>query len=558
MIYCFRSHRRGERSAFLWPLRLHFHSPPFGYHCPFPSASTFGCPDRSSIGIAGRRSRPGRDMETFKSPLCYSPRHGQDSTTASTVPATPTNNIQSLRLNPIVTTDSYKLTHWWQYPPDTRHIYSYVESRGGMFDETMLAMLQYIIKSNFAGQVFTPDDVEEARRIAHAHFSGRAKTFNYEGFKSLYAKHGGRLPLRIRAVKEGTVVKSHNALITIENTDPEFYWLTNWAETVLLQVWYPVTVATLSRGIKQIIGEALLRTGDPSLLPYKLHDFGFRGVSSRESAAIGGAAHLFNFLGTDNLAAIELLQQYYGADMPGVSIPASEHSTMTAWGKDHEVDAFENVLNNVPEGLVACVSDSYDIYSAVRNLWGGKLHDKVTQRKGALVIRPDSGEAVAVLEEIFNIAAEKFGYQVNRKGWKVIAPQVRFIQGDGVNYHTIQNMIFQLTRKGWSMDNWSFGMGGALLQQVNRDTLRFALKCSAIDINGQWHDVYKQPVTDPGKDSRAGRFMVHKVGREFVTEKIDSAHPNTAGDQLELVMENGMLRREQTLDKIRGIASSYD
>ena len=207
--------------------------------------------------------------------------------------------MQSLRLNPILNTDSYKLTHWWQYPPDTRHIYSYLESRGGMFEETMVALLQYIIKSNFVGQVFTLDDVEEARHLAHAHFSGHPKTFHYEGFKSLYAKHSGRLPLRIRAVKEGTVVKTQNALITIENTDPEFYWLTNWAETLLVQAWYPITVATLSRAIKQVIGKALVRTGDPSLLPIKLHDFGFRGVSSKESAAIGGAAHLLNFLGTE-------------------------------------------------------------------------------------------------------------------------------------------------------------------------------------------------------------------------------------------------------------------
>jgi nicotinamide phosphoribosyltransferase len=230
--------------------------------------------------------------------------------------------MQSLRLNPILNTDSYKLTHWWQYPPDTRHIYSYVESRGGMFDETMLAMLQYIVKSNFAGQVFTPDDIEEARRIAHAHFGGHPKSFHYEGFKSLYAKHGGRLPLRIRAVKEGTVVKSLNALITIENTDPEFYWLTNWAETVLLQVWYPITVATLSRAIKQVIGLALVRTGDPSLLPFKLHDFGFRGVSSKESAAIGGAAHLLNFFGTDTLAAIQpTSQQKIRSTAPATASP---------------------------------------------------------------------------------------------------------------------------------------------------------------------------------------------------------------------------------------------
>jgi nicotinamide phosphoribosyltransferase len=465
---------------------------------------------------------------------------------------------QPLRFNPILSTDSYKLTHWWQYPPNTRFIYSYVCSRGGFFDHSEMAGLQYIVKSNFAGKVFTLGDVEEAQRFAEKHLGRNSKTFNYQGWRNLYAKYGGVLPLRIKAVKEGTVTAAQNAIVTIENTDPEFYWLTNWAETVLLQVWYPITVATLSRAIKQVIGEALVRTGEPSLLPYKLHDFGFRGVSSRESAAIGGAAHLFNFLGTDNLAAIELLQQYYGADMPGLSIPASEHSTMTAWGKEHEVDAFENVLDNIPDGVVACVSDSYDIFNAVRNLWGGKLRDKVMRRKGTLVIRPDSGDPVTVLEEIFKIAADKFGYEVNRKGWKVISPQVRFIQGDGVNYYTIQNLISQLTRKGWSMDNWSFGMGGALLQQINRDTLKFALKCSAIDINGQWHDVYKQPVTDPGKDSRAGRFVLQKEGQEFVTAKMEVGKPIPAQDQLETVLENGVLKREQNLDEIRTIAASYD
>jgi nicotinamide phosphoribosyltransferase len=430
-------------------------------------------------------------------------------------------------------------------------------SRGGFFDHSQLAGLQYIVKSNFAGKVFTLEDIEEARKFAEQHFSGNPKCFNYEGWKSLYAKYGGILPLRIKAVKEGSLVGAQNAIITVENTDPEFYWLTNWAESVLLQVWYPVTVATLSRAIKQIIGEALVRTGDPSLLGFKLHDFGFRGVSSRESAAIGGAAHLFNFLGTDNIPAIELLQQYYCAGMAGLSIPASEHSTITAWGREREVDAYENILDNVPERIVACVSDSYDIYNAVRNFWGGKLRKKVMQRNGTLVIRPDSGDAVVVLEQIFHIAAEKFGYEVNRKGWKVISPKVRFIQGDGVNYHTIQNMISQLTRKGWSMDNWSFGMGGALLQQLNRDTLRFALKCSAIDIDGQWHDVYKQPVTDPGKDSRAGRFVLLKEGLEFVTVKRETGG-SPEGDQLEIVLEDGILHREQNLDEIRAIAATYD
>jgi nicotinamide phosphoribosyltransferase len=432
-------------------------------------------------------------------------------------------------------------------------------------------MLQYIVKSNFAGQVFTLDDIEEARRVAHAHFSGHPKSFNYEGFKSLYAKHGGRLPLRIRAIKEGTVVRSLNALITIENTDPEFYWLTNWAETVLLQVWYPITVATLSRAIKQVIGRALVRTGDPSLLPFKLHDFGFRGVSSKESAAIGGAAHLLNFLGTDTLAAIQLLNQFYSADLSatdpfscaGYSIPASEHSTITAWGEANEEQAYANMLENCPEGVVACVSDSYDIYNAVRNLWGGALRDKILQRKGTLVIRPDSGDAVSVLEELFKIVAEVFGYEVNKKGWKTTVPNVRFIQGDGVNYYTIQNITAQLTRKGWSQDIWSYGMGGALLQQVNRDTLKFALKCSAIDRAGKWHNVYKNPKTDPTKASKGGRFNLIHIGKEFATVEVDNDAPNPDSSRLgtnalETILEDGKILRDMTLQEVRDIAVKYD
>jgi len=248
-----------------------------------------------------------------------------------------------LRLNPILNTDSYKLTHWWQYPPDTRHIYSYLESRGGMFGETMLAMLQYIIKSNFAGQVFTLDDVEEARRIATRISPAIPKLSTTKVLISL-CEHGGRLPLRIRAVRKARSSKTHNALITIENTDPEFYWLTNWAETLLVQVWYPITVATLSRAIKQVIGKALVRTGDPSLLPFKLHDFGFRGGLFQGIRRHRRSRASANFLGTDTLAAIQLLNQFYSADLSATdptncaaySIPASEHSTITAWGEAHD------------------------------------------------------------------------------------------------------------------------------------------------------------------------------------------------------------------------------
>jgi len=265
-------------------------------------------------------------------------------------------------------------------------------------------------------------------------------------------------------------------------------------------------------------------------------------------------------------SAIQLLNQFYSADLSATdptncvafSIPASEHSTITAWGEAHELDAYTNILENCPEGLVACVSDSYDIYNAVRNLWGGALRDKVLQRKGTLVIRPDSGEAVTVLEELFKIVSEKFGYEVNRKGWKTTVPCVRFIQGDGVNFYTIQNITAQLTRKGWSQDIWSYGMGGALLQQVNRDTLKFALKCSAIDRNGQWHNVYKHPKTDPSKASKGGRFNLLQDGKDFATVEVVEGAPLPSNNALETILEDGKILRDQTLAEVRAIASSYD
>src|SRR5271154_4497604 len=232
---------------------------------------------------------------------------------------------EQLRLNPIWNTDSYKLGHWTQYPVDTQYIESHLMARGGFWKHTLFQGLQGILKANYTGVVFTKADVEEARFLSKLHF-GSDSVFNYAGWLRLLEKHGGKLPLKIRAPKEGTLIPVKNALMTIVNTDPEFPWLTNWAETILLQVWYPITVGTLSFMIRQAIGKDLVRTsGSDAGLDFKLHDFGYRGVSSIQSAAIGGASHLFNFHGTDTMAAIPYIQQFYNTKaMPGFSIPAME------------------------------------------------------------------------------------------------------------------------------------------------------------------------------------------------------------------------------------------
>lgn len=455
-----------------------------------------------------------------------------------------------MKHNLLLLTDSYKLSHYVQYPPKTNKIYSYLESRGGKFDETVMFGLQYFIKEYLEGIAFTEEDIKEAEEVSKLHF-GNEKLFNIEGWKSLYNKYGGKLPIKINAVPEGTIVNTHNVLMTIENTDPEFYWLTNYLETLLVQTWYPITVATQSREIKKIIKKYLDETATSSDgLMFKLHDFGFRGVSSVESAGIGGAAHLVNFMGTDTLAGITMLRKYYNSQMAGFSIPASEHSTITSWGKENEAKAFDNMLTQYPNGLVACVSDSFDIFKACEELWGTQLKDKIMNRNGTLVVRPDSGKPEYVVLRVLEILWDKFGGVVNNKGYKELDSHIRVIQGDGVNYDSIKLILGMLKAKGWSTDNIAFGMGGALLQNLNRDTQKFAFKCSMIDVDGVEKDVWKKPITDSGKDSKRGRLHLVKMNGEYKTHESDTM-PDGYKDELVTVFENGELKVDYTLDEIR-------
>ena len=395
-----------------------------------------------------------------------------------------------------------------------------------------------IFRSNFV----------KAEKVWHAHF-GNPHLYNKKDWFEI--RDLGYLPLRIRAVPEGTIVPPWGVMMTVENTDKRFPWLTNWVETQLMQVWYPITVATLSREIKRLLRKYLEITGDPSGIDFKLHDFGFRGVSSMESAAIGGAAHLLNFLGTDTPIAMEWLEYHYGAkiaapEAPGYSIPASEHSTITSWGREHEVDAYKNMLDQYPDALVACVSDSYDVYHACRNLWGDKLKAQVLDRKGTLVVRPDSGYPPDVVVNCLEILGKAFGVENNSKGFKVLNPKVRLIQGDGVDYDMIRNVLSYMHQRGWATDNVAFGMGGALLQKLNRDTQRMAFKCSAIEIKSVWTDVFKDPVTDTGKRSQAGRLALVKDGFELKT--VPGPHKD---DILQDVFLNGKILQIPNFYEIR-------
>lgn len=460
-----------------------------------------------------------------------------------------------MKTNIVLDTDSYKASHWLQYPPNTISMFSYLESRGGDYDETVFFGLQYILKEYLMQRV-TKEDVDEAARF----FKDHGEPFNYEGWMRVVNVHNGKLPLRIRAVPEGTVVRTHNALMTVESTDAQCFWLVSWFETQLMRLWYPITVATLSREVKKVIKAALDKSSDApdQEIAFKLHDFGSRGVSSAESAGLGGAAHLVNFMGSDTVNGVVLANRYYHGGMSGFSIPAAEHSSITSWGKENEVEAYRNMLKQFakPGSLVACVSDSYDIYNAAKNLWGDKLKQEVIDSGATLIVRPDSGDPVEVVVQLLCILADRFGYELNSKAFKVLN-NVRVIQGDGCSPDTIKAMLEAILAEGFSTSNVAFGMGGALLQKVNRDTQKFAFKCSSITVQltspdgwvrQEQRDVFKSPVTDPGKVSKAGRLDYLKDGTTVKLNWDQDTHPDSA---MVTVYENGELLIEHFLNDIR-------
>lgn len=468
--------------------------------------------------------------------------------------------------NLILNTDSYKPSHWLQYPPNTEYVYYYIESRGSAGDNNQFNDLSFPLPMKehlFTGlqpfvmeyltKPITREDIEEAAEVLQAH----GEPFNREGWEYILEAYDGYLPLEIRAIPEGTVLPVKNALVSVVNTDPKCFWLGSYIETALLRaVWYPTTVATISWRIKQMLKKSLMKTvGSTEGVDFMLHDFGARGVSSAESSAIGGTAHLIPFKGTDNVLALMHAREYYDETMAGFSIPAAEHSSITTWGQDREVDAYRNMLKQFASkgSLVAVVSDSYDIVHAVRNLWGQELRQEVIDSGATVIIRPDSGDPISTVITVLNEAAKAFGTTINDKGYRVLN-YVKVIQGDGIEEKSIRRIIEAVEINGFAISNLAFGMGGALLQHMNRDTLKFAMKASAAKIDGKWVDVFKNPVTDKGKKSKRGKVGLVKnikSGKMYTAVTEDVIRHPAVMDYMQPVFVNGKLIRKQTLEEIR-------
>ena len=270
-------------------------------------------------------------------------------------------------------------------------------------------------------------------------------------------------------------------------------------------------------------------------------------------------------MGTDTVEALLFARRYYGADMAGFSVPAMEHSTVTSWGRDGEVASYRNMVkkNGKPGGIVSAVSDSYDIFEACR-LWGTELKQDVIDSGATLVVRPDSGHPAAVVLRCLQILEEHFGHTINDKGFMVLN-NVRVLQGDGIYIESVGEILDTIIAKGFSADNVVFGQGGALLQFVNRDDQQFAMKCSAAYINGEWINVFKDPITDTGKRSKKGLLKLVPVLIDYDKNGKRHYHHFTASsnesdfdglpDALETVFLDGGIEGVQTFDEIRARAS---
>ena len=456
------------------------------------------------------------------------------------------------RNNIILNADSYKASHYLQYPPNTSQVSSYIEARGGQFKNAVFFGLQMFI-SEYLTKPISHKDVNEAQTIFEAH----GVPFNEAGWRYIVDQYDGYLPIEIEAIPEGTVIPVRNAMVQVINTDPNCAWLTSYVETALLRaVWYPTTVATVSWHCRQIIERYMIDTAENTDgIGFKLHDFGARGATTQEAAAVGGAAHLVNFQGTDTISGVIAARRYYGAEMAGFSIPAAEHSTITSWGPDNEKAAYANMLDQFggPGKLVAVVSDSYDLWNAIDNIWGDELKAKIEATGGTLVVRPDSGDPITIVTETIERLMTKFGFEVNAKGYRVLPECIRVIQGDGISQQTIEAILEAMKLRKQSAENIAFGMGGELLQKINRDTMQFAMKASAAKVAGLWRDVYKDPATDHGKRSKKGRLaVISDVDGEIQT--IREQDLGTRENLLIPVFKNGQILKEYSFDDVRSRA----
>lgn len=463
----------------------------------------------------------------------------------------------------IQNTDFYKDCHHLGYNPGLTYVNSYGESRiGALYNRVSFFGMQPVLIDHFVGQVIqSMEQIDKAEKKSIA--QAGANYFNRSMWEKILKKYGGKLPLRIKAVKEGTSVPIGNVLYTIECLDKDMCHLVGHSETLLSHVWYPTTVCTNSFETKKDIYASLIKSGTPEMIEYMHHDFGARAVTHEGQSIRGGMAHMVHYRGSDTKVADEAIDYYYGNDEDARlrSVFATEHMVALSFGPgEGEYEYVKHVLSKVPKNMIASiVIDTYDYMNFVDNvITRPDIKEMIENRTGKVVLRPDSGNPIEVINRILPSLANSFGYSFNSKHYKVLNPRVGVIYGDKMKKNSIKEIYESIMANKWSADNMVVGSGTGTLQDFNRDTQSFAIKPSYGIINGKEVNFEKNPISQASKKSKKGMLKLHRTGNDFMTiSSCDCAPEVFKGytDELETVFEMGELVRKQTFPEIVKIAN---
>lgn len=479
---------------------------------------------------------------------------------------------------PMLLADFYKISHREQYPEGTENIYSTWTARTSRkqgVNEVVAFGFQSFIKEYlieyFDDYFFskTKEEVVEeyVRIIKNTLGKSNVDTQHIEDLHDL-----GYLPIRIKAVKEGTLVPIRVPMLTIENTNPKFFWVTNFLETIMsCHLWQPTTSATIAYQYRMILDKYATETnGDLSGVQFQGHDFSMRGMSGLESSMLSGSGHLLSFTGTDSIPAIHYLEQYYNAniesELVGCSIPATEHSVMCTYGKEDEINAYKRLITEVyPTGFASIVSDTWNLWEVLDKIIK-PLKNEILNRDGRIVVRPDSGDPVLIVcgnpdgeteyerKGVVEILWDIFGGTITEKGFRQLDTHIGCIYGDAITIERCEEICKRLKAKGFASTNMVYGIGSYTYQYNTRDTFGFALKSTYAKVNGKERMLFKDPVTDNGvKKSQRGKVVVsNKSGSIVYWDGFNEVEEKLEKDNLlELVFEDGKLIRDESLSQIR-------
>lgn len=488
-----------------------------------------------------------------------------------------------MKINPLLAIDFYKTGHRRQYPEGTTEVYSNLTPRsaklanltGENYDAVVFFGLQFFMQ-DFLIDTWNEGFFKKNKYVVLCEYEDVMSKALGKGAISvshIAALHNlGYLPIKIKALEEGTRVPIGVPVLTIVNTHPDFFWLTNYLETIMsCYLWKPITSATIAYQFKKLLTQYAVKTGiDLEFVKFQAHDFSFRGMSSPQDAALSGAAHLTSFVGTDTVLAIDLLNQYYLGNccsgIVGCSVPATEHSVMCMGTQENEILTFTRLITEIyPKGVISIVSDTWDFWEVV-SLFMVLLKDTILARDGKVVLRPDSGDPVKIIcgdpdapkdSPQFKGAViclwEIFGGTLTSTGHKLLDSHIGLIYGDSITLDRAREILAGLEAKGFASGNIIFGVGSFTYQYTTRDTFGLAMKATSGVVNDKRRDIFKNPITDDGTKKSARGLL--KVSHNFDTQKLVLLESQTENQEqqgyLEDVFVNGKILYKDSIEIIR-------